>query len=107
MVQGNDTRYYQVRLTVPRKVGWWQWRTVRGEFGRKLAGQESPAVIGPDIDSELRRGRDYVRAVIVMTVASADVAEALAAAWWAFREAAGHDLAGWDTAAASAEVKPG
>ena len=74
---------------MPRKAGWWQWGTVRGEFGRKLAGQESPTVIGPDIDSELRRGRDYVRMVIVMTVASADVAEALAAAWRAFREAAG------------------
>jgi hypothetical protein len=107
MVQGNDTTYYQVRLTVPRKDGWRQWGAVRGEFGRKLAGQQSPAVIGPDVDSEVRRGRDYVRVVIVMTVAAADVAGALAAAWRAFRKAAGDDLAGWDTTAASAEVKPG
>jgi len=41
-----------------------------------------------------------------MTVAAADVAGALAA-WRAFREAAGDALAGWDTTAASAEVKAG
>jgi len=106
MVQGNDTTHYQVRLTVPRTDGWRQWGAVRGEFGRKLAGQQSPAVVGPDVDSEVRRGRDYVRVVIVMTVAAADVAGALAA-WRAFREAAGDALAGWDTTAASAEVKAG
>ena len=34
-------------------------RRRRGQ--RRLAGQESPAVIGPEVDSEVRRGRDYVR----------------------------------------------
>jgi hypothetical protein len=34
------------------------------------------------------------------------VAEALDLAWWAFREAAGDDLAEWDMAAVSAEVQP-
>ena len=81
-----------MRLSVPRKDGWRQWGAVRGEFGRKLAGQQGPAVIGPDIDSEVRRGRDHVRVVIVMTVGAADVAGALAAAWQAFRKAAGDDL---------------
>ena len=77
MVQGDDTRYFHVRLTVPRTDGWRQWGAVRGEFGRELAGQESTTVIGPRVDSEVRRGRDYVRVVIVMTAAAPDVAEAL------------------------------
>jgi hypothetical protein len=51
-------------------------------------------------------GSDYVRMVIVMTVDAADVAEAFDAAWWAFLKAAGGNLASWDTAAASAEVRP-
>ena len=107
MAQGDEATYYQVRLTLPRQDGWRQWGAVRGEFGRKLAAQESPAVIGPRVDSEVRRGRDYVRVVIVMTVAAGDVAEALDSAWRAFRNAAGEDLAGWDMAATLAEVKPG
>ena len=56
MVQGDDTRYFHVRLTVPRRDGWRQWGAVRGEFGRELAGQESTTVIGPRVDSEVRRG---------------------------------------------------
>ena len=79
---------------------------VRGEFERRLADQESAAVAAR-VDSEVRRGRDYVRVVIVATVDAADVAEAMDLTWWAFRKAAGEDLAGWDMAAATAEVRPG
>ena len=80
-----------------------------GERSAASSGGSLPGskVIGPDVDSEVRQGRDNVRVVIVMTVAAADVAGALAAAWRAFHEAAGDDLAGWDTTAASAEVEPG
>ncbi len=52
-----------------------------------------------------RRGRDYVRVVIVATV-DANVAEALDFAWWAFQKAAGEDLAGWALADAEAEIRP-
>jgi hypothetical protein len=61
---------------------------------------------GEHIDSEIRRGRDYVRVVIVATAEASDIAEALSAAWWAFRKAAGGDRAGWDLTGAAAEVKP-
>ena len=74
---------------------------------RRLAGQESPDVIAPQIDREIRKGRDYVRVVIVVTVEADDLAEALDLAWWAFRMAAGDDLAGWDLGQASADVRPG
>ena len=95
-----------MRLTVPRRGGWRAWGAVRGTFEHRLAGQGNDVVLAPRIDRELRRGRDYVRVVIVATVVADDVAEALDLAWWAFREAAGDDLAGWDAAAASAEVQP-
>ena len=96
---------YLVRLSVPRAGGWRAWGTTRDEFGRQLTGQES-AAIALHIDSEIRRGRDYVRVVMVATVDADDVAEALDLAWWTFRKAAGEDLAGWDLAHAAAEVWP-
>ena len=58
------------------------------------------------LDSEIRRGRDCVRVVIVAAVDVADVAEALDLAWWAARKAAGEELAGWDLARAAAEIRP-
>jgi hypothetical protein len=100
-----DNARYRVRLSVPRAGGWRAWGTIRDEFGRRLAGQESAAV-ALHMDSEIRRGRDYVRVVIVARVDAADVAEALDLTWWAFRKAAGEDLAGWALADAEAEVRP-
>jgi len=59
-------------------------------------------VIAPRIEAETRRGRDYVRVTISMTASAPDVAQALTAAWWAFRKAASEDTAGWDMASAVA-----
>ncbi len=97
---------YSVRLSVPRRGGWRAWGSARGDFERCLAAQESSVVVAPRVDSEIRRGRDYVRAVIVATVDAADVAEALDLAWWAYQKAAGDDLAGWDLASVTTEVRP-
>ncbi len=66
----------------------------------------SALAVALHIDSEVRGGRDYARVVIVATVDAADVAEALDRAWWAFRRAAGEDLAGWGLASAEAEIRP-
>ena len=63
-------------------------------------------MIAPEIESETRRGRDYVRVTITAAAVAADVAAALTAVWDAFRQAAGDDAAGWDMAAASAEIRP-
>jgi hypothetical protein len=73
---------------VPRAGGWRAWGAVRGDFEHRLAGQESPAVTGPLIEGEVRRGANYVRVAIIMTVDAADVARALTAAWRVFRGAA-------------------
>ena len=102
----DDGTFYQVCLSVPRRGGWRAWGPLRAEFGRRLSEQEGMPLIAARVDSEVRRGRDYVRVVTVMTVGAADVAEALDLAWWAFRNAAGTDAEGWDRAGAMAEVRP-
>ena len=95
-----------MRLTVPRRGGWRAWGAVRADFERALADPVEPAIASAEIASELRRGADYVRVTVALTVLSADVAEALAIAWDAFRSAARDDLAGWEVAAAAAEIQP-
>jgi hypothetical protein len=74
-----------------------------GGFERALTEQASTVVIAPRIDSESRRGRDYVRVTLTMTVIAADVAQALDRAWQAFGAAAGPG--GWDTVTVVAEVR--
>jgi hypothetical protein len=105
MAAPEDTRY-RVRLSVPRSGGWRAWGQVSGRFERRLGEQQSAAVADAHIESETRRGRDYVRVTISIAVRAPDVAHALATAWWVFRKAASDDAAGWDMAAATAEVQP-
>ncbi len=97
---------YAVRLTVPRRGGWRAWGAVRADFERALAGAADPAIASAEIASELRRGVDYVRVTVAVTVVTTDVADALAIAWDAFRSAARDDPAGWEVAAATAQVQP-
>jgi hypothetical protein len=59
-----------------------------------------------EIASELRRGADYVRVTVALTVAATDVADALAVAWDAFGSAARDDITGREVTAAAAEVQP-
>jgi hypothetical protein len=95
-----------VRLTVPRRGGWRAWGAVRADFERALTAPADPAIATAEIASELRRGADYVRVTLALTVLSTDVADALTIAWDAFRSAARDDLAGWEVIAATAEVIP-
>ena len=48
-----------------------------------------------------------MRLTVAITVAASNVAEALTAAWWVFRKAGSDDPAGWDTASAAADARPG
>ena len=95
-----------VRLTVPRRGGWRAWGAVRADFERALADAADPAIASAEIASEVRRGADYVRVSVALTVVTTDVADALAIAWDAFRSAARDDLTGWEVAAAAAQVQP-
>jgi hypothetical protein len=49
------------------------WGSAAGDFDRGLAAQASAMITGPQVEREIRRGRDFVRVVIVMTVVAADV----------------------------------
>ena len=106
MITGEGSTRWLVRLSVPRRGGMRAWGAVSEAFERGLARQVSRAVTDAHIDPETRRGRNYVRVTIAMTVVAPDVAQALTAAWRAFRRAAGGDTAGWDAASATAEVRP-
>ena len=88
---------YAVRLTVPRRGGWRAWGTVRAGFERALTDHGDPAIASAEIASEPRRGADYVRVTVALTVTAADVADALTIAWDAFRSAARDDLTGWES----------
>ena len=72
----------------------------------RLADAVDPAIASAEIASELRRGVDYVRVSVAVTVVATDVADALAIAWDAFLSAAQDDPAGWEVAAATARVQP-
>jgi hypothetical protein len=107
--RGTASRFkarYRVRLTVPRRGGWRAWGTSGSASSGPWPGAVGPAIAAAEIGSELRRGADYVRVAVEVSVAAADVADALAIAWDAFRDAAAGDLAGWEITAASAEVQP-
>jgi hypothetical protein len=97
---------YRVRITMPRHGSRREWEASRGDFEQRLTTAEIPAVISAEIESETRRGRDYVRVTFTAAVHAVNVAEAITAAWNAFRQAARDDAAGWDMAAASAEIRP-
>ena len=101
------TTRYRVQLTVPRRGGRRAWGPVRGGVERALADPPGSAIASAEIASEHRRGADYVRVTIAMTVDARDVADALATARDAFTGAAADDLNGWDVTAAAAEVQPG
>ena len=95
-----------MRLTVPRRGGWRAWGAVRADFERAPADPADPSIATAEIAFEFRRGADYVRVTIALTVLSTDVADALTTGWDAFRSAARDDLNGWEVTAATAEVQP-
>lgn len=99
-------RGWMVRLSITRHSGWRAWAQASGDFERGLAALAGKTVINPHIDAESRRGRDYVRVTLAMTVTAGDVAEALASAWRTFQQAARDDTRGWDMTSAAAEVRP-
>ena len=99
------SRRYVVTVDVPRSDGWRSWSAAAGAFGERLAAQAAPPVLAAGIDTETRRGPDYVRIRIMMTIEAADVAGAITLAWEAFRTAAG-DPGAWDLAVAAASARP-
>ena len=106
MVSGRIHARWAVRLSVARRGGGRGWLEVSGDFERGLEALASKSVITPHIDAETRRGRDYVRVTLAMTIVADDVAEALDGAWHAFQQASRGSGRDWDMTSASAEVLP-
>lgn len=106
MVSGRTRARWTVRLGIARRGGWRSWLAVSGDFERGLEALASKTVMTPHIDAETRRGRDYVRVTLAMTIAAGDVAEALDSAWRAFQQASRGNARDWDMTSASAEVLP-
>ena len=106
MVSGRIHARWAVRLSVARRGGWRGWLEVSGDFERGLEALASKTVITPHVDAETRRGRDYVRVTLAMTIVAGDVAEALDGAWQAFQQASRGSGRDWDMTSASAEVLP-
>lgn len=106
MVSGRMRARWTVRLSIARRGGWRAWLAVSGDFERGLEMLASKTVIMPHVDAETRRGRDYVRVTLAMTIVAVDVAEALDSAWQTFQQASHGDARNWDVTSASAEVMP-
>jgi hypothetical protein len=97
---------FRVRLEIPRTSGWREWGAAAGAFEQRLEAQASATVTGPRIESEMRRGRDYIRVAMSVTVDAPDIAQAAAVAWSIVQQAAAADVSAWDMAGASAEIRP-
>jgi hypothetical protein len=94
---------YQIRIEIPRLSGTRGWSAAASAFEKGLAAQASLLVTERQIELVTRQGRDYVR--VSATVEAAHVAEAAVLAWGMLQQAMGEDV-GWDTAGASAEIRP-
>src|ERR1700733_3613258 len=106
MVSGRIHARWTVRLSIARRGGRHSWLEVSGDFERGLEALASKTVIMPHIDAETRRGRDYVRVTLAMTIVAGDVAEALYGPWRAFQRASRNGGRDWDMTSPSAEVLP-
>jgi hypothetical protein len=96
-------RTYRVTFEVPHSGGRaWHW--VAAEFDSRLAAQVIPPVLGADLVSEVRHGRDGLRLRMAVIVQAADVAQAVTAAWEVLEAAS--DVGGFDLGNARAEAAP-
>lgn len=95
---------YNVRVEMPHISGTNEWSAAAKALQQGLAEQASLLVTERKIEFVTRQRRDYVR--ISATVEAAHVAEAAVIMWAVLQQAMGEDATGWDTAAASAEIRP-
>ena len=95
---------YQVRIEIPRLSGARGWKTAAAAFEQGVAERVSLLVTHRQVELLTRQGRDYVR--VSATVEAGNAAEAAVVAWAVLQQAIAEDAGGWDTAGASAEIRP-
>jgi hypothetical protein len=99
-----ETPRYKVRIEIPRLSGTRGWNAAATAFEQGLAEHASLLVTERQIELVTRQGRDYAR--VLATVEAGNVAEAAVVAWAVLQQAMAEDADGWDTAGASAEIRP-
>jgi hypothetical protein len=95
---------YNVRVEIAHITGTSEWSAAATALQQGLAEQPSLLVTERRIEFVTRQRQDYVR--ISATVEAAHVAEAAVIMWAVLQQAIGEDAMGWDTAGASAEIRP-
>jgi hypothetical protein len=95
---------YNVRVEMPHISGTNEWSAAVKALQQGLADQASLLVTERQIEFVTRQRQDYVR--ISATVEAAHIAEAAVIMWAVMQQAMGEDATGWDTAGASAEIRP-
>src|SRR5260370_7007211 len=81
MISGPAGPRFRGRLEIPRTGGWREWGAAAGAFEHGLEAQASATVTEPRIESEMRRGRNYVRGAMSVTVDAPDIPQAPGVAW--------------------------
>lgn len=99
-----DVPRYNVRVEIPHISGTSEWSAAATALQRGLAEQASLLVTERRIEFVTRQRRDYVR--ISAAVEAAHFAEAAVIMRAVLQQAMGDDATGWDTAGASAEIRP-
>jgi hypothetical protein len=95
---------YQVRIEIPRLAGTRGWTAAASAFEQGLTAHASLLVTQRQIELLTRQGRDYVR--VSAMVEAANVGEAAVVTWAVLQQAMAEDADGWDTAGATAEIRP-
>jgi hypothetical protein len=95
---------YKVRVEIPHVSGTSEWSAAATAFQRGLTEHPSLLVTERQIEFLTRQRRDFVR--ISVTVEAAHAAEAAVITWAVLQQVIGEGSAGWDVAAASAEIRP-
>jgi hypothetical protein len=95
---------YKVRIEIPHLSGTRGWSAAAKAFEQGLATHASLLVTERQIELLTRQRRDYVR--VSATVEAGNVGEAAVVAWAVLQQAMGEEADGWDTAGASAEIRP-
>ena len=95
---------YNVRVEMPHISGTNEWSAAVKALQQGLTEHASLLVTKRQIEFMTRQRQDYVR--VSATVEAAHIAEAAVIMWAVLQQAMGEDSTGWDTAAASAEIRP-
>ena len=104
MTDWHELPRYRVRVEIAHVSGTSEWSAAATAFQEGLAEHPSLLVTERHIEFLTRQRRDYVR--VSAMVEAAHVADAAVITWAVLQQAIGEASASWDTARASADIRP-